>query len=570
MSSRHASTAGAGQAGSEPDGAVMAEDMSRLARLTRVETLIRNDASQAANAEAKMSLSEGLRLYPKAVAWSMAISTCIVMEGFDLVLINGLYGQPAFAKRFGKLASDGTYQISAAWQSGLSNGALVGEILGLMVVGIVAERIGYRKTLIIALGMITCFIFLLFFAKSLPMLLIGEILCGIPWGAFQTLTTTYASEVCPVALRAYLTTYVNLCWVIGQFLSSGVLKGVADMEGQKAYKIPYGLQWIWPIPLIVVMFLAPESPWWLVRKNRKEEAKKNLLRLTSGSRNPDFDADQTINLMVYTTELERATQEGVSYWDCFKGVNLRRTEIATIVWAIQITGGGYIMGYGVYFYEQAGMSPSNAFSMNLGATALAFVGTICSWFLMGWAGRRTLYFWGQIGCILCLLLAGFMGLARKSNPDVNWGVGTMIMLYTFVYDLTVGPVCYCLVAEISSTRLRNKTVVLARNLYNISGIVANVLFTHQLNPDAWNWGTKTCFFWAVSAAIFAAWTWFRLPEPKGRTYAELDMLFEAKVPARKFKTTEVDAFAADDVEIEKKAANEKTEVVYTESTEAKV
>lgn len=186
MSVRQASSVASGgdDAKSQPDGTVLAKDMSHLARLSRVETLIRNDASEAANLETNMSLKDGIRLYPAAIAWSMAISTCIVMEGFDLVLINGLYGQPAFAKRFGKLASDGTYQISAAWQSGLSNGALVGEILGLMIVGVVAERIGYRKTLIIALTMITCFIFLLFFAQSLPMLLIGEILCGIPWGAF--------------------------------------------------------------------------------------------------------------------------------------------------------------------------------------------------------------------------------------------------------------------------------------------------------------------------------------------------------------------------------------------------
>jgi SP family general alpha glucoside:H+ symporter-like MFS transporter len=76
--------------------------------------------------------------------------------------------------------------------------------------------------------MIVAFVFILFFAKNLPMLLVGEILCGIPWGVFQTLTTTYASEVTPVALRAYLATYVNMCWVIGQFISSGVLRAMVN------------------------------------------------------------------------------------------------------------------------------------------------------------------------------------------------------------------------------------------------------------------------------------------------------------------------------------------------------
>jgi len=52
------------------------------------------------------------------------------------------------------------------------------------------------------------------------MLLVGEILCGLPWGVFQTITTAYAAEVTPVALRPYLTTYVNLCWVMGQFVGA--------------------------------------------------------------------------------------------------------------------------------------------------------------------------------------------------------------------------------------------------------------------------------------------------------------------------------------------------------------
>jgi SP family general alpha glucoside:H+ symporter-like MFS transporter len=103
---------------------------------------------------------------------------------------------------------------------------------------------------------------------------------------------------------------------------------------------------------------------------------------------------------------------------------------------------------------------------------------------------------------------------------------------------------YSLVSEISSTRLRNKTVVLARNLYNITGLIANVLTPHFLNPNAWNWGAKTGFFWAVVGALCAVWTYYRVPEPKGRSYAEMDMLFDAHVSARKFKETSVESFGS--------------------------
>ena len=75
-----------------------------------------------------------------------------------------------------------------------------------------SEKFGYRKTMIFSLVLVTAFIFILFFAPSVEVLVVGEVLCGIPWGIFQTLTTQYASEVSPVVLRPYLTTFVNM-WV---------------------------------------------------------------------------------------------------------------------------------------------------------------------------------------------------------------------------------------------------------------------------------------------------------------------------------------------------------------------
>ncbi|KAG9599896.1 sugar porter family MFS transporter, partial [Aureobasidium melanogenum] len=275
--------------------------------LARVDTNVAAEAARATQSEVSMTLLQAIKTYPKAIGWSVLISMCIIMEGFDIVLINSLMALPAFQLRFGERSLDGGYQISAAWQSGLSNGALVGEVLGLLFIGYIVERIGYKKTMIGSLTLLTGLIFIVFFAQSLPMLLVGEILMGIPWGAFQTLTTTYAAEVCPVSLRAYLTTYVNLCWVIGQFLSSAVLKSVANKTGPIGYKLPYGLQWIWPLPLIIGIALAPESPWWLVRNNRPEEAKKQVLRLTSRNQTDSgFNVDETVNMMIYTNELEKA------------------------------------------------------------------------------------------------------------------------------------------------------------------------------------------------------------------------------------------------------------------------
>jgi SP family general alpha glucoside:H+ symporter-like MFS transporter len=168
------------------------------------------DANKASESEQNMTLKQGLRLYPKAIAWSVLLSAAIIMEGFDKVLIANLFAVPAFKQKYGDLLPDGTYQLTAAWQAGLTNGAYVGECLGLLLNGIVADRIGYRWTMMGALFATNFFIFIVFFAQNIEMLLVGLILCGIPWGVFQTLTCTYAAEVTPVPLRPILTTFVNV------------------------------------------------------------------------------------------------------------------------------------------------------------------------------------------------------------------------------------------------------------------------------------------------------------------------------------------------------------------------
>jgi MFS transporter, SP family, general alpha glucoside:H+ symporter len=83
-------------------------------------------------------------------------------------------------------------------------------------------------------------------------------------------------------------------------------------EGELAFRIPYALQWMWPLPLAVGIYMAPESPWWLVRKGRIEDAKKALLRLTSVNRLSDFDADETVAMIAHTTALEQQMTAGAS------------------------------------------------------------------------------------------------------------------------------------------------------------------------------------------------------------------------------------------------------------------
>ena len=79
---------------------------------------------------------------------------CSIMEGFDVVLINNFYALPQFARKYGEVDSAGKYAIPAKWQASLSNGAQVGEIIGLSINGWASERFGYKKTMIVAVSFV--------------------------------------------------------------------------------------------------------------------------------------------------------------------------------------------------------------------------------------------------------------------------------------------------------------------------------------------------------------------------------------------------------------------------------
>jgi len=136
------------------------------------------EGKNAAEVEKKMGFREGSRLYPKAILFSFDLSLAVIMKGYDTALIGNFYAMPQFSKKYGGLAKDGTYQVAPSWQSALSNGGQVGSIIGLFLNGIISERIGYRKTMIISLALILCFIFINFFAVTAQMLLAGYVLCG--------------------------------------------------------------------------------------------------------------------------------------------------------------------------------------------------------------------------------------------------------------------------------------------------------------------------------------------------------------------------------------------------------
>jgi MFS transporter, SP family, general alpha glucoside:H+ symporter len=272
---------------------------------------------------------------------------------------------------------------------------------------------------------------------------------------------------------------------------------------------------------------------WLVRRERLPEAKQSLQRLTSEN---SLNIDDTIAVMEHINSIEKKLgYGGAGFADLFKGSNRRRTEISCMVWSCQALCGATLTGYAPYFLEQAGFESSNSFSLATGMYGRGIFGGMISWFLLSVIGRRRLYLAGLIAAVVILTVGGIIAVVLDGHPAMNWILGSLIIFMTFTYNMTIGPVCYVIVAEIPSTRLRVKTVALARVVYNVCTIVNNVIAPQLLNPAAWDIAGRSCFVYAATALLCLIWCYFRLPETKKLSYLELDMLFDKGAPTAKFK-----------------------------------
>jgi SP family general alpha glucoside:H+ symporter-like MFS transporter len=143
-------------------------------------------------------------------------------------------------------------------------------------------------------------------------------------------------------------------------------------------------------------------------------------------------------------------------------------------------------------------------------------------------------------CIMVMIGALGVPQATSSNPSYAWAIGSILIISSFLYNCSIGPLTNTLCAEIPSALLRSKSIVLARSAYTVTSLTADILTPYQLNRTAGAWGAKTGFFWAGGCIISLLFAYFMVPEPKGRTTAEMDILFERKVAARNFSKTSVD------------------------------
>lgn len=294
---------------SEVDAAAGFEKKSPYSNLTTL--------AQAAAIEHAITPSQAVRTYWRAFAWCLFINMGALLWGYDSQVGGGLLSVPSFRRDFGSLI-DQQYVLAASWQSAFNSVSSIGGMAGAFSLGYISEVFGRRGAVAAACFVSIIGILLQFLtpAHNGGMLLAGKLINGFSLGMFVSSAGSYCAEVSPLALRGITTASVNLWIDLGQFMSNGVIRGTGNRTDAYAYRLPFALQWIFPIILLIGLPFAPESPWWLVRKGRIDDARKVIMRLGG----PTIDAGMQLEQIQDTIELEDSYAASARYIDCFRGL----------------------------------------------------------------------------------------------------------------------------------------------------------------------------------------------------------------------------------------------------------
>lgn len=189
--------------------------------------------------------------------------------------------------------------------------------------------------------------------------------------------------------------------------------------------------------------------------------------------------------------------------------------------------------------SEAGIKSNFAFQLGLINSCLQFVANAISWPLSAWFGRRTIYLWGTATNITLLFILGICASVKQTH-GTNYAQAILGILISFVFAGCMGPISYTIISETSSVRLRALSTGVGRAAYYVAEIPMIYLASQMLNTTGWDLAGKCGYVWGSTAIVCFLTAFFFLPEMKYRSYRELDILFNRRIDARKFKSTVID------------------------------
>jgi len=462
---------------------------------------------------------------PKMGIWLLLVGAVIMMAGllfgYDQGVISGALD--GIQHSFG--ASTTMIQIITSWVT-------LGALVGALVAGVLADKIGRRFTILLAAILFTLGALLEALAPGTTVLVIGRLVVGFGVGVASVAAPLYAAEQAPTRLRGRFVSMYQLAITIGIFIAYLVDQALINND---MWRVMLGVSAVPAILLFVVMLPMPDSPRWFVKVGRREDAIKALEKVR-----PDVDANAEIN------EIEKAAQEddaNKATWAEVFSKKLRKPLMIGIGLAVfqQITGINAIIYYANKIFAQAGFAtPQDQAAAT--TWAIGGVNVLATFIAVAYVdrfGRRPLLLAGLVGMSSALITVGisfhFMDNADTSGAGAGGpttaGIITLVALVVFIasFAFSLGPVVWTVINEIFPNRVRGRAVAVATAVNWGSAWLVSQFFLTLIDSIG---NSATFYLFGAFSVIAYVWIWKTVPETKGRTLEEIQEIWEDDDPVQ--------------------------------------
>jgi sugar porter (SP) family MFS transporter len=415
------------------------------------------------------------------------------------------------------------FQLSPSGTGWYVSSALLGCLIGVALSGIISDRYGRKKVLVLSalffgLSAIGCA-----FTLGFVDLVIYRLIGGLGIGIASMISPLYISELSPAYKRGRLVALYQFAITIGilssYFCNAGLLSLSLsnlfhDTSGlvhkimvTEVWRIMLGTSFIPAFSFLLLLFLVPESPRWLVLKGEAAKASAILQRIMSQEQSLEEIEDIKSNL----------NAEPAGFGRILTG-NFKLPLIIgiTLAFLTQVSGINAIIYYGPKILEQAGIPISKALGGQVIIGIVNVLFTLIAIWKIDQLGRRPLLLAGVTGIISSLIVIGLLFYFNSTNTIL---LLCFILLFIGCFAFSYGPVIWVLLSEIFPMKIRGKAMSLATfSLWIGTALVGQ--FTPMLLEGIGPPGTFWLFALLTSPAIYIAIK--ILPETKGRSLEEIE------------------------------------------------
>ncbi|KAH9242302.1 hypothetical protein K456DRAFT_1716041 [Colletotrichum gloeosporioides 23] len=464
-----------------------------------------------------------------AVAFTVvAIST--FNYGFDNAGYSTTQAMDAFQKQFGDQdPTTGKWKIPPTWLSLFNSLNYIGFAAGVIIGSLVSARWGRRWCMfgMSAWAVIPATIALT--SSTREQIMTARILNYIYVGMELAVVPVYQSEIVPSEIRGFAVGSYQFSLMFGTLIVNSVCRGTSTLEGNASWRIPMGLFYVIPVIVMCLIFFIPESPRWLLTQDRVEEAHASLKKLRVGTIT-DPEIDEQFAALQYA--LKQEVEQG-KYWELFKGVNLKRTAVVMVMnFFQQATGQAFASTYGAIFIKDIGTV--NPFTMTIVNAIVNLVMVFIGLYLTDRVGRRPLLLIGAVLQFAAIVTMGSLGTVSDPSFAVKTGIVAMLTVFAASYVLAWAPLNYVVSTEIPALRLRDASQRTASMVNVLANFLVNFSIPHLFYTPGAGLGSKVGFIFAGILVLAFVFTWFCIPECKGKSLEQIDRMFNEGVPLRKF------------------------------------